>query len=182
MNPKLRAPLVALAVSVGLIGVYLLFGGATYDPAGVADPCQPRDQALLEGRGLFETLALSGLDGAACELGVGREELALALTSEEATEDFAETHGIDSDDVEGAVRAGLERAVDDAAAAGRIDGLEEAALRQVAEHAPVGAVISALQALPGDDSVQGLLERLGSLQGIGLPGVDDLQGLLPGAP
>ena len=110
---------------------------------------------------------------------MGREELALALTSEEATQDFADAHQIDSNDVENAIRAGLERAVDDAAAAGKIDGLEEVALRQVAEHAPVGAVISALQALPGDDSVQGLLERLGSLQGMEVPGIEDLQGLIP---
>jgi hypothetical protein len=181
-----RAPLVAIAASLGLIAVYLAFGGATYDPAEVADPCQQRDQALLEERSVFETIALSGLDGAACELGVPREELALALTSEEATDEFAAKHGLDSGDVEDAVRAGLVRAVDDAAAAGRIDGFEETILHQVAEHAPVGPAIDALQALSGDDSVQGLLEQLGSLQdlglpdGGGLPSVDDLKGLLGG--
>jgi hypothetical protein len=181
-----RAPLVAIAASVGLIGVYLAFGGATYDPADVADPCQQRDQALLEERDLFETIALSSLDGAACELGVPREELALALASEEATDEFAAAHGLESDDVEDAVRAGLVRAVDDAAAAGRVDGFEETVLREVAEHAPVGAAIDALQALSDDDSVQGLLEQLGRLQGVELPGggelpsLDDVRGLLGG--
>jgi hypothetical protein len=185
MSRSWRAPLVALAASIGLIGVYLAFGGATYDPASVADPCDQRDQALLEERGLFETLALSSLDGAACELGVPREELALALASEEATQEFADEHDIESSDVEDAVRAGLVRAVDDAAAAGKISGLEETILRQIAEHAPVGATIDALQAVSGEDSVQGLLQQLGGLQDLNLPdsgdlpGLDDLQNLLP---
>jgi hypothetical protein len=185
MSRALRAPLVALAASIGLIGVYLAFGGATYDPAEVASPCEQRDQALLESRDLFETIALSSLDGAACELGVDREELAVALGSEEATQEFADAHDIDSTDVENAVRAGLVRSVDDAAAAGKVDGIEETILRQIAEHAPVGPTISALQELTGDDSVQALLERLGSLQDLNLPGsgdlpsLDDLQNLIP---
>jgi hypothetical protein len=186
MSRAWRAPLAALAASIGLIAVYLAFGGTTYDPAEVADPCEQRDLTLLEERDTFEMIALSSLDGAACELGVPREELALALSSEEATEEFASEQGIDSDDVEDAVRAGLVRAVDDAAAAGRIDGFEETVLREVAERAPVGAAIEALQALPGDDSVQGLLEQLGGLQDLeipgdgGLPSLEDIQGLLGG--
>ena len=186
MSRSWRAPLVAIAASIGLIAVYLAFGGATYDPAEVADPCEQRDLALLEDRDIFETIALSSLDGAACELGVPREELTLALASEEATAEFAAEHGIASDDIEDAVRAGLVRAVDDAAAAGRIDGFEETVLREVAERAPVGAAIEALQALPGNDSVQGLLEQLGGLQdlelpgGGGLPSIEDIKGLLGG--
>jgi len=182
MPPRLRAPLIALAASIGLIGVYLAFGGATYDPAGVADPCQQRASAADPNRPLFEAIALSALDGAACELGVSREELALALTDEAATDRFAAEHQISEDDLEDAVRAGLVRAVDDAAAAGRIDGIEEALLRQLAAHAPIGALITALQALPGDDSINSLLEQLGSVAGSDLPdlpGLEDLGDLLP---
>lgn len=182
MPPRLRAPLIALAASIGLIGVYLAFGGATYDPAGVADPCQQRASAADPSRPLFEAIALSALDGAACELGVSREELALALTNEQATDSFAAKYQISEDDLEDAVRAGLIRAVDDAAAAGRIDGIEEELLRQLAEHAPVGALITALQALPGDDSINSLLEQFSSIAGTDLPdlpGIDDLSGLLP---
>jgi hypothetical protein len=183
----MRAPLVALAVSLGLIGAYLAFGGAVYDTADVADPCEMRDASLLAERGVFEGIALSSLDGAACELGVSREELTLALASEEATADFAEAHDIDSDAVNDAVRAGLERAVDDAAAAGRIDGVEETILRTVARNAPVGPAIDALQAVSGDDSVQALLEQLGGLEDLpgdlpsleDIPGYDQLNGLIP---
>lgn len=180
-----RGPLAALALSAILIAVYLALGGGTYEPMAVADPCQQRDVSVLEARGTFETIALSALDGAACDLQVTREDLTLALADEDSTAAFAEAHDIDSDDIDQAVRAGLIRAVDDAAAAGKISGIEETVLRQVAEKAPVGAAITALQALPGDDSIQSLLTRLGSLTDIDLPslndlpGLDDIEGLIP---
>ena len=66
--------------------------------------------------------------------------------------------------------------------AGRIDGLDETLLRQLAEHAPVGALIAALQAISDDDSVQGLLQQLSGLQDVkvpSLPSLDDLNNLLP---
>jgi hypothetical protein len=174
-----RAPLIALAASIGLIGVYVAFGGGSFTPTATADPCQARENATLESRGTFEGIALSALDGAACQLHVSREELALALADGAATEQFAAAHGIDADDVDAAVRAALERAVDDAAAAGRIDGLEESILRQVALYAPIGPAISALQALSDDDSVQGLLEELGGVSELQIPGVGGLDQLLP---
>lgn len=188
MPAHLRAPLIALAASIGLIGVYLAFGGATYDPATVSDPCEQRASATDPDRPLFEAIALSALDGAACELGVSREELALALADEDATERFAEAHDISEADLESAVRAALIRSVDDAAAAGRIDGIDETILRALAEHAPVGALIAALQALSSDDSIQSLLEQLGAIPNLDLPdlptpsdipGLDELGQLLP---
>jgi hypothetical protein len=179
MGDRTRAPLIALAASLGLIGVYVAFGGGSFTPAATADPCQTRDEAILEDRSVFEGIALSALDGAACELHVSREELAIALTSEAATDQFASEHEIDSDAVDDAVRAGLERAVDDAAAAGRIDGLEESILRQVASYAPIGPAISALQGLSDDDSLQGLIEELGGITDLELPGIGGIDQLLP---
>lgn len=179
MGERTRAPLIALAFSVGLIAVYVAFGGGTYSPAETADPCQTRDQAVSDDRGVLEAIALSALDGAACDLQVSREELTLALADEASTEEFAEAHDIDSGDVDDAVRAGLERAVDDAAAAGRIDGIEETILRQVARYAPVGTVINTLQSVSDDDSVQGVLEELLSLGGTEVPGIGDLGEILP---
>lgn len=191
MSPRARAPLVAFAASLGLIGTYLAFGGAAYEPTTVADPCLTRDATVLEARGTFEAVALSALDGAACELQVSREELTIALADEQATAEFAAARGIDDAAIEEAVRAGLVRAVDDQAATGEIDGLEETLLREVAERAPVGAAIEALRALPGDDSVQDLLGRLSELGAIELPNIaelpnvndlpdiEELEGLLP---
>ncbi|MCB0877010.1 MAG: hypothetical protein R2718_11660 [Solirubrobacterales bacterium] len=174
MGDRNRAPLIALAASVGLIAVYVAFGGGSYTPAATADPCEARDESVLEDRGVFEGIALSALDGAACELHVSREELTLAIADPEATQQFADAHEIDADRIDAAVRAGLERAVDDAAAAGRIDGIEETILRQVARYAPIGPAISGLQALSDDDSVQGLIEQLGGLTNLDIPGLGDL--------
>ena len=179
MGERSRAPLVAFAASIGLIGVYVAFGGGSYEPAATADPCQTRDQTVLEERGIFEGIALSALDGAACELHVTREELTLALADEQSTQEFADAHGIDSQAVDDAVRAGLERAVDDAAAAGKIDGIEESILRQVARYAPIGPAISALQTLSDDDSVQGLIKQLGGLTNLEIPGIGPLDQLIP---
>jgi hypothetical protein len=179
MGERSKAPLVALAASIGLIAVYVAFGGGDYQPTATADPCESRDPSVLEQRGLFEGIALSALDGAACELHVTREELTLALADEQSTQEFADAHDIDSEAVDDAVRAGLERAVDDAAAAGKIDGLEESILRQVARYAPVGPAISALQALSDDDSVQGLIQQLGGIMDLQVPGIGPLGRLIP---
>lgn len=177
MRGAFEGPLAALALSIALIGTYLAFGGGSYTPMAVADPCRQRDVTMLAQRDTFETIALSALDGAACELQVSREDLTIALADEQSTEAFATAHQISSADIEDAVRAGLVRAVDDAAAAGKISGLEETALRSIAEHAPVGAAISALMALPGKDSIQSLIGRLGDVAGTDLPSIDDLPGI-----
>lgn len=183
MSAGWRAPIAAAAASVGLIAAYLAFGGASFHPAGVADPCRARDASLLGERGVFEAIALSSLDGAACELGVSREELTLALADESATQRFADAHGLDESRIEEAVRAGLVRAVDDQAAAGRIDGIEESILRELVENAPVRAVFSALRVLPGGDSPQALLEQLGPLSQLDgepdIPPPDELDRLIP---
>lgn len=174
MSENVRAPLVAIAASLGLIVAYVAFGGATYDPAEVADPCETRAVSTLQDRNLFEAIALSSLDGAACELQVSREELTLALADDEATQEFAEAHGIDAEGVEDAVQAGLIRAVEDAEAAGEVDGFEAELLREIAERVPVGIAIDGLQSLSDDDSVQGLLELLGSIEGVDLPSFSDI--------
>ena len=176
MSPSVKAPLVAAAASAGLILAYLGFGGASYDPNAVADPCETRDATVLEDRSTFEGIALSSLDGAACELRVTREELTLALADEQSTAEFADRYGVDEQAVEDAVRAGLIRSVDDAIAAGRIDGLDATILREVAERAPVGPAIAGLQAVSDDDSIQGLIELLGELDGMDLPGIEDIPG------
>ena len=130
-----------------------------------------RDQSVLEARGVFDGIALSALDGAACQLHVTREELTLALADEDATQAVRRgpRHRLRRRSTT-PFEPGLERAVDDAAAAGKIDGIEETILRQVARYAPVGPAISGLQALSDDDSVQGLIEQLGGLTDLQVPG------------
>lgn len=156
-----RAVLAAAVVATALVvGIYLALGGATYKPLEVQDPCDPRPDAELEERTLLERLALSALDGAACELRVPREDLALAIADEDARADFAERFNVSDEAIENAAEAGLMRAIDDAEAEGAISSFEAGLLRTAAGQLPVGTVIDLLQTSAGRsvlDLVQDLL-------------------------
>jgi hypothetical protein len=70
-----------LVLVAAVLGVQLAAGGGTYEPLHPADPCQARTVTSTAGgiKGLSERLVLLGLDGAACTLGVSREQLTLSL-------------------------------------------------------------------------------------------------------
>jgi hypothetical protein len=153
--------IVASGVSLGIVLAYLIGGGASYQPLPVADPCQPRSEEILAERGVFEGILLSGLDGAACELGVSREELATALGDETTLDEFAAANGIDRARIEDAVRAGLIRAIDDAEMQGRLPTAVASIARGLAENAPVGVVIDLFEALPGDPTLAEVVEAIG---------------------
>jgi hypothetical protein len=153
------APAVAAASSAGLVTAYLALGGATYEPLEVADPCEAKPVEQLQAREqILERLALSALDGAACRLRVTREELALALAGEEARRRFVEEHRIGDEQLEQAVRSGIERAVDDARRTGVISALEAELLRRGAAALPVATLIDALQSAEGRGVLEFLLE------------------------
>lgn len=130
------------AVAAALVVTYLAFGGGSYKPLEVADPCKPRRLPAAEGfEQVSEQLLLSGLDGAACSLQVTREELALALTSAEARARFAREHKIRPPTLERAVRAGLQRAVRDAERAGRLSNAHASLLRAAISALPIATLI-----------------------------------------
>lgn len=134
------------AAALLVVLVYVALGGGRYDPLQVADPCEPREWRSPDGRQeIAEQVTLSALDGAACELGVSREELALAVADEEDFADFLQQRGISEDRAEQALRSGLIRAVDDAARADAINGFEEFALRQVVPRLPAGELLRAIR-------------------------------------
>jgi hypothetical protein len=146
----LRSPAVliagAVAASAALIGVYLALGGSSYEPSPVADPCDPREWRAPGGVAeSAEQFALSALDGAACELQVSRETLAVALASEESRREFTAEYGIDDERLEAAVQAGLVRAVDDAERAGALSPLLAAPLRAFAANVPVEEGIAIIE-------------------------------------
>jgi hypothetical protein len=127
---------------------YAALGGASYAPAPSADPCATREWRNPGGVSeVLEQVALSGLDGAACDLGVSREELVLALESDSSLDAFAAEHGIDKTDAERAVQRGLVRAVDDAQAAGALPSLMAGLARKVVESVPAPLLLDALQQL-----------------------------------
>jgi hypothetical protein len=166
----------AAVASVALVAAYLAAGGAGYEPTPVADPCAPRawtsPDSLEEDAQQF---LLSALDGAACELGVSREELAVALPTEESRQEFAAEHGIDEMRLEFAIRAGVARAIDDAEQAGALSPVVAEGLRTLASHVPIEEAITLInqaQDVFGDAS--GLLDRLGGILG---PAGDAINGI-----
>jgi hypothetical protein len=141
-----------LLVAVGLVVVvlvpYLALGGASFEPTPVADPCATRDWRDPGDLGeALEQIVLSALDGAACELGVSREDLVLAVRNEEALDDFADEHGLSSEDAEQAVEDGMQRAVDDAEEAGAISDSVASLARRVVGTVPPWLVLETLQSL-----------------------------------
>jgi hypothetical protein len=146
----MRAIAWSTAAAVALVVAYLALGGASYAPAQVADPCATRDWRDPEGvEEVAEQIALSGLDGAACELGVSREEMVLALANSESRERFAQEHGITNERLEQLVRDGLLRAVDDAEQAGALNPTIADLLRGIARNVPVDELLNLLERLPG---------------------------------
>ena len=142
----MKAIALALAASAALVGTYLALGGASYAPAQVADPCVARDWRDPSGfQQVVEQIVLSSLDGAACELGVSREDVVLAFESRRTRERFAREHGIDDGELERLVRTGLLRAVNDAQRAGALSVSTADLLRGVVRRVPVEGLLN----LPG---------------------------------
>jgi hypothetical protein len=162
----------AIAASLALVLAYLAAGGASYTPASVQNPCQPREWRDPESLDqIAEQFSLSALDGAACELGVTRETLARALATPEARERFTRRYGIDDAKLASAVRAGLLRAVDDAERAGALSpvlaGPLRATLRQIPAEQAIELIQDARRLLDSAQTflgpAQGLLEGLEQL-------------------
>ena len=153
--------LIAMAslASLALVATYLALGGAGYEPTRVADPCDPRAWRAPEGiEKSAEQFSLSALDGAACELGVSRETLAVALAAEESRDEFAAEYRIEDARLEAAVRAGLVRAIDDAEAADALNPVVASGLRAAASRLPVEEGIALIEdASALFEGAQGLL-------------------------
>jgi hypothetical protein len=143
-----------LLVSLGLVAVvvvpYLALGGGRFEPTPVADPCEARERPDVSGLAeTLEAIALAGVDGVACELGVSREELVLALRSEEALDAFSEEQGLDREELEQAISDGLVRAVDDAQERGDLPGFVAPLVRRAAESVPPWLILETLENLGG---------------------------------
>jgi hypothetical protein len=144
-------PLVISIVAVAAIVVpYLALGGASYEPTPVADPCATRDWRDPGGlQDVLEQVALSALDGAACELGVAREDLVLAIRDEESLEEFADEQGISRADAERAIEDGVDRALEDAQEAGAVSGFVAGLVARALDAVPPWLLLDALDGLGG---------------------------------
>ncbi len=136
----------AIATSALLVGAYLAAGGSSYEPAKTQDPCKPRPWRNPEGLAqIAEQFSLSALDGAACQLGVSREQLARALATPASRARFTRRYGIDDAELARAIRAGLLRAVDDAERAGAVSPLLAGPLRAGLRRIPIEQAIELVQ-------------------------------------
>jgi len=109
------AALIAIAVilSAGLLSVQMANGGADFVPAAPADPCQDRNRPVgTDLEALGEAIVLTGIDEAACTLGVSRERLVLALPSKTDRAELARELGTDERGLALALKNGLRTGVD----------------------------------------------------------------------
>jgi hypothetical protein len=168
---------VAVFCSVVLLGVYLGLGGASYEPMEVADPCESRALEAPDGiEATVQQLALSALDGAACELQVTREDLVLSLADPEERAAFLDEREISDETLEAAVSGGLQRAYDDAVAVGAIDGLEAILIGEAIQRVPVDVLVDVAQSETGQEAAA-LLGEFGASEGAS-EALDTLEGLL----
>jgi hypothetical protein len=140
----------SIGAVVAVVGSYLALGGASYEPAAVADPCVSREWRDPGDLGeVLEQVALSAFDGAACELSVSREELVLALRNEEALDAFSAEHGIDRTDAERAFEDGIDRALAEAEEAGALSGFTASLVARAVDAVPPWLLLEALESLGG---------------------------------
>jgi len=133
-----RAVLAAALASVVLAGAYVVLGGGDYEPSDPPNPCRVSAESGGDGlTGTLERVGLNALAGAACDLGVSREQLVLAIAGEREI-------GIDDERRSEAFRTGLREAIDEEERAGRIGGAQAFLLRRAVDVLPVDAVLDRL--------------------------------------
>ncbi len=134
------------AIAVALIAVELGMGAASYGEFHPADPCTATEAFPGDGvDATIQRIALSGLNGAACELDTTREELVLSFVPQAGAEPIK----WDRPTIERAVRAGLERAIDDEQERGSIGSVTAFVLHEIAARAPIDWLISGADTIAG---------------------------------
>jgi hypothetical protein len=131
-----RAIAAAAVAAAVLVGVHLGLGGGTYEPSRPPDPCSAPEAASAAGglAGTLERVGLNALAASACELGVTRERLLLALADERQL-------GIDDERRNDAFRTGLREAIDAEHQAGRLSDPVAFVLRQAVRALPVDLIL-----------------------------------------
>jgi hypothetical protein len=124
---------VLFAAAAVLVAVELGKGAAHAGRVHLADPCKPR---LFAGSAI-QRVVLNGLDGAACRLGVSREQLVLSVGSNSPFH----THW-SKQQIETALRAGMLRSVDDAEQRGDIPSFLAGPIRRLIRTAPLDKLVS----------------------------------------
>ena len=134
--------LAGLAAAALVIGVELQRGALADGRLAVADPCTRATPALVDGvDAQAQRVGLSAVDAAACRLGTSREQLLVSVAGTlEGGRDLP-------DDVEGALRDGLQDAIDAEEDADRLNPVTAWVLGQTAGHAPVDWIMKAVETI-----------------------------------
>ena len=132
--------LAGLAAAALLIGVELQRGALADGRLAVADPCTRAAPPLMDGvDAQAQRIGLSAVDAAACRLGTSREQLLVSVAG--TLEDGRDL----PDDVEDALRDGLQDAIRAEEDAGRLNQVAAWVLGQTAGHAPVDWIMKAVE-------------------------------------
>jgi len=146
-RPRSRSPdaivvtVVVMFAVPALVVAELGAGARDYGTREYVAACDAPADPFPQGSGIDGTLqriALSAINGAACELGTSREELLLSM---EPRSGFGPEVTWTEDALEDAVRAGLVRAIEDADERDTIAGLVARGMRWAAERAPLDWVL-----------------------------------------
>lgn len=136
------AVVAALCIGVvALLAVELRHGARDLGERTYVDPCSAPADPFPDESGIdavLQRILLGALNGAACELGVGREELVLSL---EPTTGFGDEVTWDEQTLERALKKGLDRSIDDAVDRGSLPGLVATALKFLVDKAPLDWVL-----------------------------------------
>lgn len=139
---------VAVVLCAGVVALLVVErseGAADYGSRALMNPCSapadPRPGGGLDAS--IQRIVLSGLNGAACDLGTTRETLVLSLAPGSAFDDVT----WDRATAERALRRGLERAIDDAEDRGTLPAWVARAAHLVVDRAPLSFLLQALEAL-----------------------------------
>jgi hypothetical protein len=126
--------LVALfAAAAVLVGIELGLGAAHAGDVHLADPCTAHNTK----QDAIQRVILDGLDGAACQLRMSREELVLSVGSNSPFH----THW-SKQKIEIALRAGMLRSVDEAAQRGDIPSFLVGPIKRVVERLPIDKLVA----------------------------------------
>ena len=127
---------------VGVVGVELAAGAANSGEFVAADPCTASPDSYSGGGldGTVQRIALSALNGAACELGTTRERLVLSIDPDSGYDDVT----WDEETAEQALRVGIRRAIDDADDRNSIPGWVASILRFTVDRAPISWLVEGL--------------------------------------
>jgi hypothetical protein len=133
-------PALAAVLVSGVLAVQLANGGGRYSPLRPANSCVARPATSVSTGidGLTEELVLTGLNAAACQLGMSREAFALQLAQP----------GDHTDAQINALRTGLLLAVDSLKADGKLPRASQLARQAVDESNLSGFRKAAIRAIP----------------------------------